>query len=148
MYTTHSKGYQLFIQYNALHTLECYHTISHTCNWLWTYKYSMHTSTVCIHIYIEEPNLLTKSICLISVSVAFSEMFPTNTVVATLMSEADTLFCTGRIIQYTYCLWCRTITHTTIVSSGLGGAITVRLGCIWLGSIVPGGTIPNNPVQS
>ena len=37
--------------------------------------------------------LLTSSICLISVSVALSEIFPTNTVVATLISDADMLFC-------------------------------------------------------
>ena len=50
-----------------------------------------HTNAV--YVYIQRDQiLLTKSICLISVSVAFSEMFPTNTVVATLMSEADTLF--------------------------------------------------------
>lgn len=81
----------MFILYNALHTLECYHTISTDCE---------HTNTVCIRTYIKEPKLLTKSICLISVSVAFSEMFPTKTVVATLMSEADTLFCTARIKHY------------------------------------------------
>ena len=43
--------------------------------------------------HTKEPNLLTKSICLMSVSVAFSDMLPTNTVVATLISEAATLFC-------------------------------------------------------
>ena len=51
--------------------------------------------TNAVHAYVEhtkEPNLLTKSICLISVSVAFSDMFPTNTVVATFISEAATLF--------------------------------------------------------
>lgn len=49
--------------------------------------------TDAVYAYVQrDQNLLTNNICLISVSVAFSEMFPTNTVVATLMSEADTLF--------------------------------------------------------
>ena len=33
-----------------------------------------------------------------------------------------------------------------MVSSGFGGITTVKLGCmVWLGNIVPGGTIPSNP---
>jgi len=52
--------------------------------------------TNAVHACIEhtkEPDLLTKSICLIRVSVAFSDMLPPNTVVATFISEAATLFC-------------------------------------------------------
>lgn len=47
--------------------------------------------------------LLTSSICLIRVSVAFSEMFPTNTVVATLISDADMLFCGYKNWTWLYC---------------------------------------------
>lgn len=59
-------------------------TLSYTCA-------TEHTNAVYAYIQRDQ-NMLTNNICLISVSVAFSEMFPTNTVVATLMSEADTLF--------------------------------------------------------